>query len=114
VISSDLVSRAINTIRFLSAGAVQKANSGHPGLPMGRAAMATSCGRDTCASTRKEPRWPDRDRFVLSAGHGSMLLYSLLHLTGFDTPARTLSSSANGKASPPAIRVRRYPWGGDH
>jgi transketolase len=80
----DLDQLCINTIRTLSMDAVEKARSGHPGLPMGAAAMAyvlwTRCLRYNPAN----PLWPGRDRFVLSAGHGSMLLYSLLHLTGFD------------------------------
>lgn len=80
----DLQSRAINTIRFLSLDAVQRANSGHPGLPMGTAAMAYALWSRHLKFDPTLPRWPDRDRFVLSAGHGSMLLYSLLHLTGFD------------------------------
>jgi transketolase len=74
----------INTIRFLSADAVQKANSGHPGLPMGAAALAYVLWTQDLKHNPRNPRWPDRDRFVLSAGHGSMLLYSLLHLTGYD------------------------------
>ncbi len=84
--SDDLQTRAINTLRFLSADAVQQANSGHPGLPMGAAAMAyTLWTRHLCHNPRN-PRWPGRDRFILSGGHGSMLLYSLLHLTGYDLP----------------------------
>ena len=71
-----------NAIRFLSADAVDKANSGHPGLPMGAADMGTSLFRDLLKFDAADPHWPDRDRFVLSAGHGSMLLYSLLFLTG--------------------------------
>jgi transketolase len=74
----------INTIRILSADAVQNANSGHPGLPMGAAAMAYTLWQDFLKHNPKDPKWVDRDRFVLSAGHGSMLLYSLLHLTGYD------------------------------
>ena len=74
----------INTIRFLSVDAVQKANSGHPGLPMGAAAMAYVLWTRFLKYNPRDPLWPDRDRFVLSAGHGSMLLYSLLHLTGYD------------------------------
>ncbi len=70
-----------NAIRFLSADAVEKANSGHPGLPMGAADMATSLWRDLLKFDSADPHWPDRDRFILSAGHGSMLLYSLLFLT---------------------------------
>ena len=80
----DLQSRAINTLRFLSADAVQKANSGHPGLPMGAAAMAYTIWTRHLRHNPRNPQWPGRDRFVLSGGHGSMLLYSLLHLTGYD------------------------------
>ncbi len=76
----------INTIRFLSADAVQQANSGHPGLPMGAAAMAYTLWDKFLKHNPKDPLWFNRDRFVLSAGHGSMLLYSLLHLTGYDLP----------------------------
>jgi transketolase len=75
---------AINTIRFLAADAVQQANSGHPGLPMGAAPMAYVLWTRYLKHSPSNPRWPDRDRFVLSAGHGSMLLYALLHLTGYD------------------------------
>ena len=74
----------INTIRFLSADAVQNANSGHPGMPMGAAAMAYTLWTKFLKFNPKDPHWVDRDRFILSAGHGSMLLYSLLHLTGYD------------------------------
>jgi transketolase len=81
---SDLDQRCINTIRFLSVDAIQKANSGHPGLPMGAAAMAYALWTRFLKHNPANPLWPDRDRFVLSAGHGSMLLYSLLHLTGYD------------------------------
>ncbi len=73
---------SINTIRMLSADAVQKANSGHPGMPMGDAAMAYVLWTRFLKHNPKNPFWQNRDRFVLSAGHGSMLLYSLLHLTG--------------------------------
>ena len=76
----------INTLRFLSVDAVQKANSGHPGLPLGAAAMAYVLWTRFLKHHPANPRWPDRDRFVLSAGHGSMLLYSLLHLTGYALP----------------------------
>ncbi|MFW9792768.1 MAG: transketolase [Candidatus Thorarchaeota archaeon] len=75
---------AINTIRFLSADAVQRANSGHPGMPMGAAAMAYALWTRHLRFNPKNPDWWERDRFVLSGGHGSMLLYSLLHLTGYD------------------------------
>ena len=71
-----------NAIRFLAVDAVEKANSGHPGLPMGAADIATVLFRDVLKFDAADPHWPDRDRFVLSAGHGSMLLYALLYLTG--------------------------------
>ena len=80
---NDLEAKSINTIRFLSADGVQQANSGHPGLPMGTAAIAYTIWTKHLKFNSKDPQWPDRDRFVLSGGHGSMLLYSLLHLTGF-------------------------------
>ncbi len=76
----------VNTIRFLAADAVQHANSGHPGLPMGAAAMAYVLWTRLLRHNPANPAWPDRDRFILSAGHGSMLLYALLHLTGYDLP----------------------------
>jgi transketolase len=81
---NNLQEQAINTIRFLSADGVQKANSGHPGLPMGTAAIAYTIWMNHLKINPKNPVWFDRDRFVLSGGHGSMLLYSLLHLAGFD------------------------------
>jgi transketolase len=83
-VSNDLQLHAINTIRFLSADAVQKANSGHPGLPMGVAAMAYTLWTRHLRFNPKNPEWFGRDRFILSGGHGSMLLYSLLYLTGYD------------------------------
>ncbi|MBN1827574.1 MAG: transketolase [Deltaproteobacteria bacterium] len=83
-VHQTLIDRAVNTIRFLSVDAVQKANSGHPGLPLGAAPMAYALWMRHLRHNPRNPRWPDRDRFVLSAGHGSMLLYSLLHLTGYD------------------------------
>lgn len=82
--TSDIQLQAINTIRTLSIDAVQKANSGHPGLPMGAAAMAFTLWTRHLRHNPRDPRWANRDRFVLSAGHGSMLLYSLLYLTGYD------------------------------
>ena len=83
-ISDDVQSRAINALRFLSADAVQKANSGHPGLPMGAAAMAYTIWTRHLRFNPRNPQWPDRDRFILSGGHGSALLYSLLYLFGYD------------------------------
>lgn len=82
--STDLQTRAINTLRFLSADGVQKANSGHPGLPMGTAAMAYTIWTRHLRHNPRDPKWAGRDRFILSGGHGSMLLYSLLHVTGYD------------------------------
>lgn len=82
-----------NAIRFLSADAVQQANSGHPGMPMGMADVATVLFSHFLKFDADAPKWPDRDRFILSAGHGSMLLYSLLHLTGFkDMPIEELKN----------------------
>jgi transketolase len=79
-----LETQAINAIRTLSMDAVQAANSGHPGLPMGAAPMAYVLWHEFLKHNPRDPEWPDRDRFVLSAGHGSALIYSLLHLTGYD------------------------------
>jgi transketolase len=81
---SRLDELCINTIRFLSVDAIQKANSGHPGMPMGAASMAYILWSRFLKHNPSNPAWFDRDRFVLSAGHGSMLLYALLHLTGYD------------------------------
>ena len=72
-----------NAIRMLSVDAVQKANSGHPGMPMGMADIAEVLWNDFLKHNPADPKWPDRDRFVVSNGHGSMLLYSLLHLSGY-------------------------------
>jgi transketolase len=83
-IMSDLQESAINTLRFLSADMVQQANSGHPGLPMGCAAVAYTIWTRHLRHSPRNPNWPDRDRFILSGGHGCALLYSLLHLTGYD------------------------------
>jgi transketolase len=83
-VNSDLQTLAINTIRTLSIDAVQKADSGHPGLPMGAAPMAYALWMNHLRFNPRNPKWANRDRFVLSAGHGSMLLYSLLYLTGYD------------------------------
>lgn len=81
---TQLIRKSINTLRFLSADAVQKANSGHPGLPMGVAAMAYTLWMRHLRHNPKNPKWINRDRFILSGGHGSMLLYALLHLSGYD------------------------------
>ena len=79
----ELTKKMANCIRFLSIDAIERAESGHPGMPMGRADVATILFREFLKFDAKKPQWLDRDRFVLSAGHGSMLLYSLLYLTGY-------------------------------
>jgi transketolase len=89
---SSIDQRCINTIRFLAIDAVQKANSGHPGMPMGAAPMAYVLWTRHLKHYPGDPHWVDRDRFILSAGHGSMLLYALLHLTGYDLPLSELQS----------------------
>ena len=83
---------AVNTIRVLSFECVQRANSGHPGLPMGCADIAYTLFTGSLKFDPKDPGWPDRDRFVLSAGHGSMLIYSMLHLCGYDLPLEELKN----------------------
>ncbi|MDP3715972.1 MAG: transketolase, partial [Burkholderiales bacterium] len=79
-----------NALRALAMDAVQQANSGHPGMPMGMAEIAETLWRRHLRHNPANPHWPDRDRFVLSNGHGSMLLYALLHLTGYDLPIEEL------------------------
>jgi len=88
--STNLDQLCVNTIRTLAMDSVQKANSGHPGLPMGMADAAYVLWTQFLKHNPANPLWPDRDRFVLSAGHGSTLLYSLLHLTGYDLPMEQL------------------------
>jgi transketolase len=88
--STALDRLAINTIRFLAMDAVEQAKSGHPGLPMGMADVAYMLWTRFLRYRPQDPNWPDRDRFVLSAGHGSMLLYAMLHLTGYDLPMAEL------------------------
>ena len=85
-----IVKKAINTVRLLSADGVQKANSGHPGMPMGSADYAFTLWSKFLRFDPQRPDWIGRDRFVLSAGHGSMLLYSLLHLFGYDVTIEDL------------------------
>ncbi len=113
----DTHDRMANAIRFLSMDAVEKANSGHPGLPMGAADIATVLFTRYLKYDPRDPHWPDRDRFVLSAGHGSMLLYSLLYLTGYEDmtideirafpPARVAHRRpSRNMATPPASRRR--------
>ena len=90
--SVDLAQLSVNTIKFLSADAVEKAKSGHPGAPMGAADMAYVLWSKYLHFDPRDPKWPNRDRFVLSAGHASMLLYSLLHLFGFDLSMEEIQS----------------------
>ncbi len=92
IMSTNVELKAINTIRTLSIDSIEKANSGHPGMPMGAAPMAFSLWTKFMNHNPGNPNWENRDRFVLSAGHGSMLLYSLLHLTGYDVSLEDLQS----------------------
>ena len=80
---SNIDTTCVNAIRVLAADAIQKANSGHPGLPLGSAAMAYELWANHMNHNAKNPKWANRDRFVLSGGHGSTLLYSLLHFYGY-------------------------------
>src|SRR5256886_2381614 len=91
-VNTDLDQLCINTIRTLTLDAVQKAESGHPGLPLGAAPMAYVLWTRFLRHNPKNPKWENRDRFLLSAGHGSMLVYSLLHLTGYDLPLAELKN----------------------
>jgi transketolase len=90
--SKELDNLAINTIRFLAVDAVQKANSGHPGMPMGCAPIAYSLYTKIMSHNPSNPVWINRDRFILSAGHGSMLLYSMLHLCGYPMPMEEIKN----------------------
>src|SRR2546427_10788923 len=91
--SADRIRLAINTIKTLAIDAVEQARSGHPGLPMGAADYAFFLWTRHLRFDPKAPDWPDRDRFVLSAGHRSMLLYALLHLSGYHPPLAQLKRS---------------------
>lgn len=93
-----------NAIRALSMDAVQKANSGHPGAPMGMADIAEVLWNDFLKHNPTDPTWYDRDRFILSNGHASMLLYSLLHLTGYDLPLEELEELPSVAFETPATR----------
>ncbi len=118
--TAQLDQLAVNTIRFLSVDAVEKANSGHPGLPMGAASMAYVLWTKFLKHNPSNPYWFNRDRFILSAGHGSMLLYCLLHLTGYDLPLeqikqfRQWGSIAPGhpeRGKTPGVEVTTGPLG---
>ena len=121
-IQTTLEELCINTVRFLSADAVQNANSGHPGMPMGAAVMAYTLWTKFLKFNSKDPAWFDRDRFILSPGHGSMLLYSLLHLTGYDLPleelkrfrqlgSRTPGHPERGHTNTPGVEITTGPLG---
>ena len=103
----DVDRLAIDTIRTLSMDAVQKANSGHPGTPMALAPVIVHAvaGR-RCATTPSDPHWPDRDRFVLSCGHASMLLYSMLHLAGVQQV--DAHGETTGKLAVPLEEIERF------
>lgn len=118
MVSREQHDRMANAIRFLSMDAVEKANSGHPGLPMGCADIATVLFTRFLKYDPKQPHWADRDRFILSAGHGSML-YSLLYLTGYEDMTIEQITSASlarrpqailSTATPPALRPPPARW----
>jgi transketolase len=103
--------KCINTIRFLAADAVEKAKSGHPGMPMGAAAMAYTLWMRHLKHNPANPTWSDRDRFVLSAGHASMLLYAMLHLTGYDLSLSDLQSFRQWESKTPGHPERHCACG---
>jgi transketolase len=100
-VSTELVQLAANTIRFLSADGVEKAKSGHPGMPMGMAELAATLWLKHLKYSPTDPKWISRDRFVLSNGHGSMMIYSLLHLAGFDVSLDDLKSFRQWESKTP-------------
>ncbi|MCK9274243.1 MAG: transketolase [Syntrophales bacterium] len=117
---NSLIRESIDTIRFLAVDAIEKANSGHPGLPMGCAAMAYTLWMNHLRHSPADPNWFNRDRFILSAGHGSMLLYALLYLTGYNislddiTQFRMLNSKTPGHPEygcTPGVEVTTGPLG---
>ncbi len=104
---------AVNTIRNLAIDAVEKANSGHPGMPMGAAPMAYQLWTKHMHHNPKNPKWFNRDRFVLSAGHGSILLYSLLHLSGYDLTIEDLKEFRQWQSRTPGHPEYRHTPGVD-
>ena len=119
-LTHDQLRLGANTLRMLAVDAIEKANSGHPGLPMGAADYAFILWHDFLSFNPNDPNWPNRDRFILSAGHGSMLLYGLLHLFGFDLPMEQLQNFRQwGSATPghpeaghtPGVEVTTGPLG---
>ena len=108
-----LEGKCVNAIRFLAVDAIEKAKSGHPGLPMGAAAAAFTLWTRHLKHNPADPLWPDRDRFVLSAGHGSMLLYALLFLTGYDLSLEDLRSFRQWGSKTPGHPERQHPPGAE-
>ena len=105
----------INALRFLAVDAVQKAQSGHPGMPMGAAPMAYVLWTRFLKHNPSNPQWFDRDRFVLSAGHGSMLLYGLLHLTGYALSLADIQQfPPMGQQDARSSGARPHAWSGNH
>src|SRR5579859_644433 len=102
--AKDIEQLCIDTVRVLSADAVQKANSGHPGTPMATAPMGHLLWGKHLRYNPRDPAWPNRDRFVLSAGHACMLQYSFLYLTGYDLTLDDIQHSANCTARLPVTR----------
>ena len=100
-VDSQLGQLAVRTIKYLAVDAVERANSGHPGMPMGAADMGFVLWSRFLRYDPNRPDWPDRDRFVLSAGHGCMLLYGLLHLAGFDLPLSELQNFRQWESKTP-------------
>ena len=111
VLPAPVLSKIVDTIKTLAIDAVQKANSGHPGMPMGAAVMGSVLWGQFLVHDPKAPHWPDRDRFVLSAGHGSMLLYSLLHLSGYDLPIEELQRFRQWDSRTPGHPEHRHTVG---
>ena len=103
--------KCINTIRFLAADAIENAKSGHPGMPMGAAAAAFTLWTEYLKHDPQDPLWPDRDRFVLSAGHASMLLYALLYLSGYDLSLDDIKSFRQWNSKTPGHPERQHPPG---
>ena len=110
---TSLDEKCINTIRFLAADAIEKAKSGHPGMPMGAAAAAYVLWTRHLKHNPADPLWPDRDRFVLSAGHASMLLYTLLHLSGYDLSLDDIQAFRQWGSKTPGHPERRHPPGAE-
>ena len=100
-----------NAIRALSIDAIEKAGSGHPGAPLGMADMAEALWRHELRHNPENPDWPDRDRFILSNGHASMLLYALLHLTGYDLPIEEIRNFRQWQSKTPVVIPAKYSVG---